>query len=183
VFFSFHGLPERQIRKSDPSGGHCLAREDCCAAVTAVNRSCYRAQCFENARLLGDALGIEPDRRVVCFQSRLGRDPWIRPYTDELIVEAARSGVRRAVVLSPAFVADCLETLEELGLRAAEDFRAAGGERLALVPSLNARDDWADTVVTLARETSPWLRPAGGDPDGASVARAGDPERDRTEPG
>ena len=97
--------------------------------------------------------------RVLCFQSRLGRTPWIRPFTDEVVRALARDGVRRAVILSPGFVADCLETLEELGMRAADDFRAHGGERLQLVPSLNATPAWVDAVVTLTRATSGWLAP------------------------
>ena len=155
VLFSFHGLPERQIRKSDESGGaHCLVREDCCAGIGTVNRNCYRAQCTLTARLIADRLRVPEQARVLCFQSRLGRTPWIRPYTDEVVRELARSGVRRAAILSPGFVADCLETLEELGMRAAEDFVAHGGERLALVPSLNATDVWAEGVVEIACETS-----------------------------
>jgi ferrochelatase len=127
--------------------------------MVGVNADCYRAQCYESARLLADRLAVPPEQRVVCFQSRLGRDPWIKPYTDILVREAAEQGIKRAVILSPAFVADCLETIEELGIRAAEDFEAHGGEKLALVPSLNAMDSWADAVVTLARETSSWLVP------------------------
>lgn len=157
VFFSFHGLPERHVRKSDTSGRHCLASAGCCERIVDANRNCYRAQCYATARLLGDRLGIPEEKRIVCFQSRLGRDPWIRPYTDELLVNEARSGTRRAVILSPAFVADCLETLEELGMRAAEDWKAAGGERLELAPCINSRDDWADAVVEIAREHSAWL--------------------------
>jgi ferrochelatase len=160
VFFSFHGLPERHVRKSDRTGGHCLAGPDCCARIGAANRDCYRAQCFATARALADRLDVPADRRIVCFQSRLGRDPWIRPYTDERLVAEARAGCRRAVILSPAFVADCLETLEELGLRAADAWRAAGGDSLTLVPSLNARDDWADAVVAIACEHASWLAAA-----------------------
>jgi len=157
VFFSFHGVPERQILKGDRTGRTCLATADCCERLSAANRDCYRAQCFETARLLAKRLGIPPERRVVCFQSRLGRDPWIRPYTDEAIREAARSGVRRAAILSPAFVADCLETLEELGIRAVEQFRSEGGEHLEVVPCLNATDPWADAVVAIALDAAPWL--------------------------
>jgi ferrochelatase len=161
VFFSFHGLPESQIRKSDRRGGHCLSSTDCCTRaegeVPAAIADCYRAQCFTTARLLADALGVSAERRLVCFQSRLSRR-WIRPFTDEEVRVAARRGVKRAVVLSPAFVADCLETLEEIALRAAADWRANGGETLRLVPSLNARDAWAEAVVTIAREASAWLR-------------------------
>jgi ferrochelatase len=90
----------------------------------------------------------------VCFQSRLGRTPWIRPYTDEIIVDLARRGVKRAAILSPAFVADCLETIEELGIRAAASFREAGGEELRVVPAVNAEDLWADGVAAIVREAA-----------------------------
>jgi ferrochelatase len=164
VFFSFHGLPVRQIRKSDPTGRHCLGTPDCCARIAAANRNCYRAQCFATARLLAERLGVPRDQWEVCFQSRLGRDPWIRPYTDERLAEHARRGVKRAVILSPAFVADCLETLEELGIRASESWGAHGGEVLRLVPSLNATDVWADAVVAIAREGTRWLDPEPSSP-------------------
>ena len=157
VLFSFHGLPERHCVKSDDTGAHCLKRDDCCDRMVEANRNCYRAQCFATARALADGLNVPPERRIVCFQSRLGRTPWIRPYTDEVVVELAKQGVKRAVILSSAFVADCLETIEELGIRAADSFKAAGGETLRLVPSVNATDVWADGVVTLARESSAWL--------------------------
>ncbi|MCA9671892.1 MAG: ferrochelatase [Myxococcales bacterium] len=160
VIFSFHGLPERHCIKSDDSGSHCLRSPDCCEQISIANRNCYRAQCFATARLIGDALSVPEARRVICFQSRLGRDPWIKPYTDQVIVELAKQGVRRALIFSPAFVADCLETLEELGMRAAEDFAHAGGERLLLVPSLNAEDHWVDAVIDIARQSSGWLRDA-----------------------
>jgi ferrochelatase len=157
VFFSFHGLPERQVRKSDRTGAHCLCRDDCCDRIVDANAECYRAQCYATARALADRLQLTEEQRVICFQSRLGRDPWIRPFTDQLVAEAAKDGVKKAVILSPAFVADCLETIEELGIRAVEDFRANGGEELHLVPAPNASDTWADAVVTIAREASPWL--------------------------
>jgi ferrochelatase len=157
VFFSFHGLPERQVRKGDATGSHCLRREDCCDTIGEVNADCYRAQCLATGRLLADRLGVAEDRRVFSFQSRLGREPWLGPYTDEVVRDAARQGVKRAVILSPAFVADCLETLEELGIRAAEDFKANGGETLTLAPAPNSSDTWAEAVVRIARESSPWL--------------------------
>ena len=157
VLFSFHGLPERHCTKTDDTGAHCLKRPDCCDRIVEANRNCYRAQCFATARSLADALGIPTEARIVCFQSRLGRTPWIRPYTDEVIVELARAGVREIAVASSAFVADCLETLEELGIRGAESFRAAGGGMLRLIPAVNSDDAWADAVVTLVRESSAWL--------------------------
>lgn len=149
VFFSFHGLPERQIRKSDPSGGHCLVRPDCCAAVGPANRYCYRAQCHAAARLLAERLGVPEERRIVCFQSRLGRSPWLSPMTDEVLAAEARRGVRRAVII-PAFVTDCLETLEELAIRGVEIWRQNGGETLQVVPALNASDRFAEAVAEIA---------------------------------
>ncbi len=162
VYFSFHGLPERHVEKSDPTGAHCLRSGACCEEIVPANRDCYRAQCFATARLVAERLDLPRDQWVACFQSRLGRDPWIRPYTDELLAAEPRAGCRRAVILSPAFVADCLETLEELGIRAVETWTANGGETLDLVPGLNARDDWADAVVTIARDAATWLAPAAG---------------------
>jgi ferrochelatase len=152
VLFSFHGLPERHMRKADDSGSHCLKRADCCATITAVNRNCYRAQCFATARLLSERLEIPDDRRTVSFQSRLGRTPWIQPYTDQVLPKLASQGFKRVAVLCPAFVADCLETLEEIGIRARDDFRSAGGEDLALIPSLNSHPDWVDGLARIVSE-------------------------------
>ncbi len=159
IFFSFHGLPERHVRKSDDTGRHCLQSADCCSKMVTANRNCYRAQCFHNARLLADALGIPDSKRVISFQSRLGRDPWIRPYTDKVLEEYAQKGLKRAVILSPAFVADCLETLEELGIRALDSWREHGGETLEVVPCLNAGDGWADAVIEIAAGHTRWLDP------------------------
>ncbi len=146
VLFSFHGVPERQVAAT-AEPGHCFRSESCCAQITAANRNCYRAQSFATARLLASRLQLAPGSWSVSFQSRLGRTPWIRPYTDEVLPELARKGVKRVAVFSPAFVADCLETLEELAIRAREDFIAAGGEELWLVPSLNASDTWVAAVT------------------------------------
>jgi ferrochelatase len=155
VLFSFHGLPESQVRAADHSGGaHCLASEGCCETIGDANRDCYRAQCFQTARALARALGLSPGSFDVTFQSRLGRTPWIRPYTDATVDRLAREGKRRLVVFCPAFVTDCLETLEEIGLRARDQFVAAGGEALTLVPSLNASDTWVEALVALLRRTA-----------------------------
>lgn len=153
ILMSFHGLPERQVIKSDTSGGeHCLRSETCCDSIVKANRNCYRAQCFATARGLARELELADADYQVTFQSRLGRSPWIQPYTDEVVIDLAREGVKRVAVLSPAFVADCLETLEELAMRAREDFIEHGGEELRLVPSLNATESWADAVVQIIRE-------------------------------
>lgn len=149
ILFSYHGLPERQIKKCDRSDSHCLQKPDCCDRIETVNQFCYRAQCYDTTRSLAQLLEISDDRYSVCFQSRLGRTPWIKPYTDEVIPSLLAKGKKRIVVFCPAFVADCLETLEEIGMRAREEFLAKGGEWLTLVPSLNAEADWADAVAQL----------------------------------
>jgi ferrochelatase len=154
VLLSFHGLPERQVRAGDHSGRHCLQSEGCCDTIGDANRDCYRAQCFATARALAAKLGLASGGFSVAFQSRLGRIPWIQPYTDARIGALAREGKKRLCVLCPAFVADCLETLEEIGLRARDQFLAAGGESLTLVPSLNASDAWVEALVALVRRNA-----------------------------
>jgi ferrochelatase len=153
VLFSFHGVPERHVRKSDPSGRHCLATGGCCDVLTDANRHCYRAQCFATARGLAQGLGLGSEGWSVAFQSRLGRTPWIQPYTDVVLPELATRGVKRLAVMCPAFVADCLETVEEVAIRGRDQFLASGGEAFTLVPSLNAHPAWVDGVVRLIRES------------------------------
>ena len=143
VLFSFHGLPERQIKKSGDA--QCLASPACCDRTPPP--TCYRAQCFFTAKELAQRLAITD--YTVCFQSRLGRTPWITPHTDVVIDQLAKTH-KRLAVFCPAFVADCLETLEEIGIRAKEQWLAAGGEELVLVPSLNATPAWIDAVCALA---------------------------------
>lgn len=152
VLMSFHGLPERHLRKGDLSGTHCFASPSCCDAVTTVNNTCYRAQSHATARAIAAKLGLAGDGWSVSFQSRLGRTPWIQPYTDVVLPAIAARGIKRIAVMCPAFTADCLETLEEIGIRARDDWRAAGGEDLVLVPSLNATTPWVDAVVAMVRE-------------------------------
>jgi ferrochelatase len=138
VLFSYHGLPERHVRASDRSGSHCLRSPDCCSAIGFANARCYRAQCLATTRALVAALGLAPGTHSFAFQSRLGRDPWIQPHTDVRLPELARAGVKRLAVLCPSFAADCLETLEEIGVRGRAQWEAAGGEALELVPCANA---------------------------------------------
>jgi len=152
VLFSYHGLPERQVQAADATGAHCLASDTCCDTVSEVNRDCYRAQCFATTRALAEALGLGPDEHSLSFQSRLGRTPWIRPYTDHVLPELAARGAKRLAVVCPAFVADCLETLEEIAIRGGEQWRALGGEALQLVPSLNAEPAWVEAVAAMIRK-------------------------------
>jgi ferrochelatase len=156
VLLSFHGYPERYLREDDPSGAHCLRRPDCCDVAVDANRDCYKHQCVATAKALTARLGLRYEDVAVCYQSRL-RDNWARPFTDTVVVDAARAGAKRLLVFCPAFVADCLETLEEIAIRADEDFREHGGEKLTLVPSLNSEPEWVSAVVSLARAVDPAL--------------------------
>jgi ferrochelatase len=153
VLFSFHGLPERQVKRTDLSGKHCFVANDCCEKIADANANCYRAQCFYTARRIAELAGLPRERYEITFQSRLGRTPWIQPYTDIVVKDlAASQKAKRLLVVSPAFVADCLETIEEIGIRAREEFLASGGEELRLVPSLNSSDAWAECVKNLVLE-------------------------------
>lgn len=151
VLMSFHGLPEKQIRSVDERG-HCQTSEDCCASGEMARRGCYRAQCFASAEALRTALALPAERTSVGFQSRLGPVAWIRPHTDRLLPELRGAGVRRLAVLCPAFSADCLETLEEIGLRAAASWQELGGEDFLLVNGLNAHPAWVKAVAGMLRE-------------------------------
>lgn len=150
VLFSYHGLPERHLRKADPTGKHCLAPDhSCCNSLGLENRFCYRAQCAATTRALAGALGLRAGSYTICFQSRLGKDPWIRPYTSDVLEELAGKGVKKILVACPAFVADCLETIFEIGVEYQEEFEALGGEHVQLVESLNASPKWARAVCDI----------------------------------
>jgi protoporphyrin/coproporphyrin ferrochelatase len=153
VLFSFHGIPERQVKKTDPSGRHCLQSKNCCEVLVPQNRNCYRAQCFWTAKWVAKRLGLKD--YVVGFQSRLSGTPWIQPYSDMYYEELPKKGVKRLAVISPSFVADCLETLEEVGIRAVEQFEEAGGEALLLVPSLNAEAAWIGAMRKILVDYQP----------------------------
>lgn len=155
VLFSYHGLPERQVKATDRSGTHCLASDGCCDAIGGANENCYRAQCYATTRSLSRALDLAPDAHSTSFQSRLGRTPWIQPYTDHVLPELADRGVKRLAVMCPAFVADCLETIEEIGIRGRDQWRSCGGEELELIPSLNAEAPWIDAVARMIRPADP----------------------------
>jgi ferrochelatase len=149
VLFSFHGLPERHLRKADKTGCHCLKVENCCEVPSPAHRTCYRAQCFKTVRAFVRETRLPKERYSVAFQSRLGREPWMRPYTDLEIKRLAEAGVKRLAVICPAFISDCLETLEEIGIRGRESFRQSGGEELTLVPCLNEHPDWITALENI----------------------------------
>ena len=154
LLMSFHGLPVRHMKRVDKSGGkHCMESPNCCDRMTDVNRDCYRAQCFATARALARELNLKPEQYTVSFQSRLGRAEWIPPYTDQMYKQLADRGVKKLAVVCPAFVSDCLETLEEIGMRGSEEFRGFGGEACTQVPCLNSDTLWAKGVVQIAEQT------------------------------
>ena len=159
VLFSFHGLPEDQIRASDPRNGFCLSSPDCCANPGASLQRCYRAQCYATARHLIDALDLEEERTSSAFQSRMGPRPWIQPFTDQHLPELAEQGVRRLAVFCPSFVADCLETLEEVGIRLRDQWLSLGGEELWLAPCPNGDKHFAEAVAGWISRRAPEPRP------------------------
>lgn len=148
--FSYHGLPQRQLRKAD-AFNHCLQSADCCKTLRPVNQFCYSAQCNATTQAIVKQLGLKPEQYTICFQSRLGRDPWVQPYTVQVLENLAKGGAKRLLVFCPAFTADCLETTVEVSLEYREDFLKMGGERLDLVESLNDSPVWAAALAERLR--------------------------------
>ena len=150
IVFSYHGLPERQIRKSSIDD-YCQLNEKCCASYHTKNQFCYRAQCFLTSRKLAEALLLSDDQYTVFFQSRLGKDPWIQPYAEEEIKRLAAEGIKKILIFSPAFTADCLETTIEVGDEFKELFIENGGEEWQLVESLNSDDLWVESLKNMIK--------------------------------
>ncbi len=148
ILFSFHGLPERHVLKAN-SCGHCLKVKDCCKEISKKNENCYAAECYATAQGIMKALNIPKEKASIAFQSRLGKDPWLRPYTGEVIKNLARHGACHLLVFCPSFVCDCLETIEEIGVEYAQEFVEAGGKKLDLVRGLNDSEEWVETLVQL----------------------------------
>ncbi|PBQ32625.1 ferrochelatase [Sphingobacteriaceae bacterium] len=152
VLFSYHGLPERQIRKGSAHyGGDTCQMGACCNSITKNNQYCYRANCFETTRQLVKALNIPADKHTTAFQSRLD-NKWLKPFSDKVVEELANKGAKKVLVFSPAFVADCLETIYEIGTEYQEIFEHHGGEKITLVESLNASDEWVEAVRGMVTE-------------------------------
>jgi protoporphyrin/coproporphyrin ferrochelatase len=145
ILFSYHGLPERHVDKVYFDAKPC-ADHNCEHEISKENKFCYKAACYETTRLLAKEMGVSIDKCSTSFQSRLGRDPWIKPYTDHTLEELAKKGYKNLLVFSPAFVADCLETLIEIGHEYKEQYIEHGGENLQLVESLNSNDVWVDAL-------------------------------------
>ncbi len=152
LLFSYHGVPERHIRKGDPSGCYCLVEQNCCEKVTPVQSMCYRAQCIGTSRIFARRAGIPEEKWMVSFQSRLGPDPWLKPATDTTLEHFPSRGIKRVVVMCPAFISDCLETLEEINMEGRAEFMEAGGEEFRYIPCLNSSDAWIRVLERFYRD-------------------------------
>jgi ferrochelatase len=152
LLFSFHGLPERHIKKADPTGCHCLQAHNCCETPSPAHATCYRAQCFKTVTAFAAKAQLATGKYSVSFQSRLGRDPWLKPYTDYELERLPKEGVKRLRIICPAFVSDCLETLEEIGMRGRDSFLRAGGKEYAMIPCLNEHPLWLETLQKMVTQ-------------------------------
>lgn len=151
ILFSFHGIPERHMTKTD-RGNHCLQTKNCCSTLSVKNQFCYSAQCHYTAQQIAKRLNISEDRYTICYQSRLGKAEWMKPYTPVILEELAEKGAKRLLAFSAAFTADCLETTIEIGMEYQEDFEAMGGETVDLVESLNAHPKWIQAIADMVKQ-------------------------------
>ena len=146
LLFSYHGIPERHIRKTDVTKSHCRIDKSCCQTPSAAHQFCYRHQCYETTKQVVELLNIPEGKYSQTFQSRLAGDKWLEPYTDVEINKMPEKGIKKLAVVTPAFVADCLETLEEIAMEANHQFKENGGEEFLAIPCLNDGDEWVQTV-------------------------------------
>ena len=146
ILFSYHGIPERHLRKTDITGAHCLQINDCCSVNSYAHDRCYRHQCLQTTYLVTKRLNIPDQKFSYSFQSRLGREEWLKPYTDFRLVEMPKEGIKKLLIICPAFVSDCLETLEEIAIRGKESFLTAGGEKFTMIPCLNLNPLWVSVI-------------------------------------
>ncbi|MDH5358220.1 MAG: ferrochelatase [Gammaproteobacteria bacterium] len=153
ILFSYHGLPESHITQLDKSGNHCLKLDDCCQRPHEAHKTCYRHQVLRTTQCFADKAKLSPDKYSVTFQSRLGRAKWLTPNTEDRLRELAASGAKNVLVICPAFVTDCLETLEEIELRGLEVFEQAGGDSLTLIPCLNDHPEWIEVLATWCQKS------------------------------
>ena len=158
ILFSYHGLPERHLKKTDPTGSHCLTSSDCCEMDSPAHATCYRHQCFETTKAIVKAAGLPEERYSISFQSRLGRAKWMEPYTEETLREFPQQGIKQLAVICPAFFCDCLETLEEIEIRGREIFMDAGGEAFRMIPCLNDSPAAIQCLKTLMADSNRWPR-------------------------
>lgn len=151
LLMSYHGVPERHIYKGDITKNHCLKTPDCCEVNSPAHKQCYRHQCLTTTRLVADKLGLEPGKYSYSFQSRLGRDEWLKPYTAARLAELPKAGIKKLLIACPAFVSDCLETLEEIADEGKEIFLHAGGESFTMIPCLNTHPMWVSALEQMCK--------------------------------
>jgi protoporphyrin/coproporphyrin ferrochelatase len=147
LLFSFHGIPERHLVKTDPTHLHCLQSTDCCSVDSTAHETCYRHQCLQTMKGVVAELGISADKFSYSFQSRLLKDPWLKPYTDFRLLDMPKEGIKKLLVSCPSFVSDCLETLEEIEIRGRTSFLEAGGTDYAMIPCLNTHPLWVQALA------------------------------------
>lgn len=153
ILFSYHGVPERHIRKSDITNGNCKMNGKCCFKMGSEQHEfCYRHQCEITTINVAKKLGLKRGTYSTTFQSRLGFDPWLKPYTDRTIERMGKNGIKKMAIVTPAFVSDCLETLEEIAMEGEEIFHEVGGEEFTTIPCLNDRDDFVNVLVSMVEE-------------------------------
>ncbi len=150
ILFSYHGIPARHLRKTDPTRSHCLHSADCCDTPSTAHATCYRHQCFVTTRELVHILSVPEGKYSNSFQSRLGKG-WLEPFTDVRLEEMPGEGIRKLLILCPAFVSDCLETLEEIAIRGKKSFLDAGGESYTVIPCLNTHPLWVQALAGWVR--------------------------------
>ena len=146
ILFSYHGIPISHLKISDPTNSHCYKVKDCCSNHSDAHKFCYKHQVLETTELVIKKLKIDKNKYSNAFQSRLPNEAWLKPYTDDELVRLAKDGKKKLVIVTPAFVTDCLETLEEIAMEGKEEFLEAGGESYHYVPCLNDDDDWAKLI-------------------------------------
>lgn len=146
ILFSYHGIPISHLKISDPTNTHCYKVKDCCNNHSDAHKFCYKHQVLETTELVIKKLKIDKNKYSNAFQSRLPNEAWLKPYTDDELVRLAKEGKKKLVIVTPAFVTDCLETLEEIAMEGKEEFLEAGGESYHYVPCLNDDDDWAKLI-------------------------------------
>jgi len=149
LLFSYHGIPERHVHKTDITGNHCLKTENCCAVDSPAHAFCYRHQIITTTNMVAELLGVSKEKYSFSFQSRLGRDEWLKPYTARRLEEMPGEGIKKLLIVCPAFISDCLETLEEIAIEGKESFLHSGGEALTYIPCLNIRPGWVEALKTL----------------------------------
>ncbi len=151
ILFSYHGIPVSHLKISDPTNTHCYKAKNCCSVDSKAHKTCYKHQVTITTELVAKYLGLEREKYSISFQSRLANEPWLKPYTDSELERLAKEGKKNMVVVTPAFVTDCLETLEEIVMEAKEEFLEAGGENYYYVPCLNDDDNWAKLISKWAK--------------------------------